>query len=206
VIDLLVATHNPGKARQFRSLLPGDIIVATLADLGLPAPDETGATIAENSAYKALSSARAAGMLTVADDSGLFVDALDGRPGVHSARYSGPGATDASNINRLMADLDDVPPEQRSASFRCMLTLAQPSGVLASASGRCDGRILNQPRGRNGFGYDPIFELPDGRSMAELDPAEKDAISHRGIAMRELLPSLLVAIGTYRFAEKEIGQ
>ena len=173
-----------------------------MAELGLPEPDETGETFAENSAIKAMAGAQRSGLLTLADDSGLKVDALGGAPGVRSARYAGETATDSQNVEKLLRELSSTPTERRSASFVCVLTLAQPAGVLSVSTGSCDGSIGFERRGTHGFGYDPVFVLPDGRTMAELPPEEKNLTSHRGIALRDMLPALLVAIGTYRFAQE----
>jgi XTP/dITP diphosphohydrolase len=206
VTDLLLASDNPGKLAELRALLPPEIIVKALGDFGLPAPAETGSTIAENSAIKAVETARASRFLTLADDSGLEVDALGGRPGVHSKRFAGETGDDSANIDRLIHELESVPDHERTASFVCVLTLAGPDGVLASATGRLHGRIGTERRGNNGFGYDPIFYIEDGRTIAELSPAEKNAISHRGRALREILPALLIAIGTNRFSTTGAGQ
>jgi XTP/dITP diphosphohydrolase len=205
-VDLVLATRNVGKMRQLQSLLSDDVVVKSLEDFGLAAPEETGATFAANASLKALAAAKATRILTLADDSGLEVEALGGAPGVHSARYSGDQATDASNIERLLAELEDVSDDQRSARFVCVLTLANRDGVLFSASGECAGRIARVPRGTNGFGYDPIFELEDGRTVAELTVEEKNRISHRGIAMREMMPGLLIAIAAQRLHVHGAGQ
>jgi XTP/dITP diphosphohydrolase len=206
VIDLLLASNNQGKLRQLRTLLPTDVEIRSMADLGLPEPEETGETFADNSAIKAMAAAKASGLLTLADDSGLIVNALNGRPGVRSARFAGENAADADNIALLLSELAIVPVENRTASFVCVLTLAQPNGVLATATGRCEGAIGFEPRGSHGFGYDPVFVLPDGRTMAEIEPFEKNLKSHRGLALQEMLPALLIAIGTWRFAEGRTGQ
>ncbi|HRA47255.1 MAG TPA: RdgB/HAM1 family non-canonical purine NTP pyrophosphatase [Thermomicrobiales bacterium] len=204
--DLLLASNNKGKLRQLRSLLPADVIVASMADFGLPEPVEDGATFGENAAIKAIAGARATGLLTLADDSGLLVEALNGEPGVRSARYAGDSATDAENISLLLARMEQVPPDQRQAKFACVLALAQPTGVLASETGVCTGTIGFDSRGTHGFGYDPVFVLPDGRTMAEISPEEKNLTSHRGLALKAMLPAILIAIGTYRFAGERNGQ
>lgn len=206
MIDLLLASNNPGKLRELRLLLPSDVEIRTLEDLGLESPEETGATIAANSALKATIGAKASGLLTLADDSGLEVDALNGAPGVISARYSGSNATDQSNIDLLLSQLAQVPQNQRTAQFVCVLTLANPDGVLASASGRWPGQIIDAQRGTNGFGYDPIMQISDGRTVAELTNDEKNAISHRGIALRDIRPALLIAIAAQRFSRQGDGQ
>jgi XTP/dITP diphosphohydrolase len=206
MIDLLLATDNPGKLAELRALLPRELDVACLADVGLEAPEETGSTIVENSSIKAITAARASGLLTLADDSGLEVDVLGGLPGVRSKRFASDAGDDEANITHLLELLGDRPPEQRTASFLSVLTLANPEGVLASAQGRINGRIGFVRKGVNGFGYDPIFCIEDGRTIAELDPDEKNQISHRGQALREILPGLLIAIGTYRFSTHGAGQ
>ena len=205
-VDLVLATSNVGKVRQLQSLLSDDVVVKSLADFGLTAPEESGATFAANASLKAISAAKATGILALADDSGLEVEALGGAPGVISARYSGEGATDTSNIDRLLADLDAVPDGERSARFVCVLTLANNDGVLYTVTGECLGQIARARRGTNGFGYDPVFELEDGRTVAELTIEEKNRISHRGIAMREMMPGLLIAIATQRLHIHGAGQ
>jgi len=204
--DLLLASNNPGKLEELRTLLPSDVVVRSLSEVGLEPPEETGATIAENAALKALFAARSRGLLTLADDSGLEVDALDGRPGVRSARFAGEEATHQQNNDLMLQSMATVPENRRAAQFVCTLTLANPEGVLASATGRCVGSIGYEPRGANGFGYDPIFVLQDGRTMAELGSAEKNQISHRGKALREILPAVLIAIGAHRFHAQGAGQ
>ena len=205
-IDLVLATHNVGKVRQLRSLLGDDVVVKSLADIGLPAPEETGATFSENAALKAVAAARATSVLALADDSGLEVEALGGEPGVRSARFAGDQATDRDNIERLLAELEPTPQDKRTARFVCVLTMANADGVLLSVTGACTGRIALAPRGQNGFGYDSIFELEDGRTVAELSIEEKNRISHRGIAMREMLPGLLIAVAAQRLHLHGAGQ
>jgi XTP/dITP diphosphohydrolase len=206
MIDLLLASNNPGKLEELRSLLPDDVVIRTLGEVGLESPAETGETISENATLKAVTAAKASGLLTLADDSGLEIDALDGQPGVRSARYAGEPASDQRNTNRVLQELSAVPAGERNAAFTCVLALANPDGVLASARGRCSGTIGFEPRGANGFGYDPIFVLQDGRTMAELDSSEKNQISHRGKALREILPAVLIAIGAHRFHIQGAGQ
>ena len=144
--------------------------------------------------------------MTLADDSGLEVEALDGLPGVRSARYAGEDATDDQNIDLLLEQLSEIPKGMRHAEFVCVLTLANADGVLASATGRCCGSIGYERRGMNGFGYDPVFLLEDGRTMAEIGSAEKNRISHRGIAMREMMPAMLIAIAAQRLYVQGEGQ
>jgi XTP/dITP diphosphohydrolase len=190
---VLIATSNAGKLREIREVFAGwDLDWKALADYaGLPEPVEDRPTFAENAAKKALHYAALAGVWTLADDSGLEVDALDGAPGVSSARYAGPDQDSAANNVKLIAALRGVPAERRSARFRCALALSDGRSVLATASGAIEGVIIDEPRGRNGFGYDPHFLLPElGRTTAELDAAHKNSISHRGRALRSLQPQM----------------
>jgi XTP/dITP diphosphohydrolase len=187
---LLVASSNPGKIREIRALLPQNITVLGLEDLGLTPPEETGATLRENADLKALSAARAAGILTLADDSGLEVEALAGAPGVRSARFAGEPPDDARNRKALIAALAGIPMEKRKARFVCAVTIARPNGIVGSSEGVVTGTILDYERGSRGFGYDSVFQLPDGRTIAELLDEEKNAVSHRSAAIREILPRL----------------
>jgi XTP/dITP diphosphohydrolase len=202
-MELLFATRNPGKLRELRRLVTGlDVRVVSLDDLGRELPDveEDGSTFAANAAKKASAYARAAGMHALADDSGLCIDALWGKPGIRSARWSEderPGLSgaerDRANNEKLLLVMKGVWPEHRGAEYRAVVALAAPDGtVLASAEGTCRGHVGEEPRGEGGFGYDPLFlpEAAPGRTMAELTPAEKDALSHRGEALRRLLPDL----------------
>jgi len=193
----LIATHNKGKAREYKKLLSDlPLEITYLDELGVEEEiEETGSTFEENARIKALGYARLTGMLTWADDSGLEVDALGGRPGVHSARYAGPGASDEDRYRKLLAEMDDVPDEARTARFRSVVAIATPEGKVWTTSGKCEGVIAREPRGHFGFGYDPIFHLPElGKRMAELPPEQKNQISHRGEASRKakkLLKELL---------------
>jgi XTP/dITP diphosphohydrolase len=183
---LLLATNNAGKVRELRDLLAGiPFDLVTPADLGLGVHvEETGRTYEENALQKARAYARAAGIPALADDSGLEVDALDGRPGIHSARYVGQAATDGDRIGALLAELRGVPPERRTARFRAVIVVASPEGRHWTAEGTVEGVITEAPRGSGGFGYDPVFYLPElGRTMAELRPEEKNRLSHRARAV-----------------------
>ena len=191
---LLVATSNRGKASEFRELLPADVEVVTLADLGLPSPVEDGETFEANARIKALAAARASGLPTLADDSGIVVAALEGAPGIHSAYFAGHGAGDAANRAKLLAELSAMSAADRRATFVAVIVLADPTGILAEARGEVHGRVADDERGAGGFGYDPIFELLDGRTIAELTPAEKNAVSHRAIAAHRILPALLAML------------
>jgi len=196
---IVLGSHNRGKLREIEAIL-GHLPVEWRTLDAFPqavAPDETGATFAENARIKALGLARQLGAWVLADDSGLCVDALDGGPGVRSARYAGPGAADAEKVAKLLAELRGVPPERRGAAFVCAVALASPGGVLLETEGRCGGILRFESRGHNGFGYDPIFEDPEsGATFAELPEEAKNRISHRGRALRKLaerLPDLLAA-------------
>ena len=194
---LLIATNNPGKLAEYDVLLEGcGWELVGPAQLGLRlSVDETGPDYATNARIKAEAFARASGLVTLADDSGLEVDALGGRPGPLSARYAGPDQTDEEGYRLLLAQMKDVPEERRQARFRCVIAIAEPEGCVQLAEGECPGVITHEPRGRHGFGYDPVFYLPElGRTMAELKPDEKNAISHRARAARQacsLLKELL---------------
>jgi XTP/dITP diphosphohydrolase len=196
-MHLFIATTNTGKLREYQRLLADlPVTLRSLADVphSLPDVDETGATFEANALLKAHAYSAQLGQAVLADDSGLMVDALDGAPGVHSARYA-PTA-EARNA-KLLAALKDVPFERRTARFVCVAAVVIPcadGALTATAEGRLEGRIAFEARGTNGFGYDPIFLLPDGRTVAELAPAEKDAISHRGKAIAKLKPILLTML------------
>lgn len=202
--EIIIATGNPYKVEEMRAILRAHgIPVAGLSDLGkrFLEPDEHGQTFQENAAIKAFSYARQTGRLCLADDSGLQVDALDGAPGVISSHYATNGKEtgasrperDEANNQRLLRELHGVPEERRTARFVCIMCLASPGGaseeprILATACGTFEGKIGRPgdvPRGSNGFGYDPLFVLPDGRTSAELPPEEKNARSHRALAAR----------------------
>ncbi len=191
MVQIVIATGNPGKRREYRALLADlPVVLVMPEELGLSVNvEESGTTFEENAVLKALAYARAAGMPALADDSGLEVEALGGFPGVHSARWSGP--TDADRVNALLAKLEDVPWARRGARFVCVAALATPAGDVVTAAGTVEGRILFAPRGRGGFGYDPVFYVVEaGRSMAELAPDEKNRLSHRGRAARAVRPHI----------------
>ena len=196
---ILVATTNPGKVRELRALLGDKVEWKSLADFpGVEEVKEDGATFAENARKKAIGYAGATGLWTLADDSGLVVDALGGAPGVNSARFSGARAqgadrkmVDRKNMEKLLALLQGVPREKRTARFVCCLCLASPEEVLIETRGTLEGLIAEEPTGTGGFGYDPVFLVPQlGKTVAELGDQEKNAISHRGNAMRKLKPLL----------------
>jgi XTP/dITP diphosphohydrolase len=193
---ITIATSNPHKVDEISATL--GLLGITCVALGrtdIPEPEEDGATFEENARIKAIAYARALGETVLADDSGLEVDALGGAPGVHSARYAGIGATreerDRANNAKLLAALESVPDALRTARFVCVLSIARADGtIVAESRGTFDGVIGRAPRGTNGFGYDPLLILEDGRTSAELSSAEKNARSHRGNALRLLVPKL----------------
>ena len=185
---LLIATNNLGKVAEFRRLLDAcGWELVTPADIGLELEvEEAGQTYAENATIKAEAYAKASGLVTLADDSGLEVHALGGRPGPLSARYAGPDRTDGERVQALLQELTGVPDDKRTARFRCVIAIAAPEGRVELVEGKVEGRIAHEPRGENGFGYDPVFLLPDrGVTTAELPPDEKNAVSHRGAAARK---------------------
>jgi len=197
--SILVATSNPGKIAEIRAMLGDDLRWLGLAELGAMAEiPEDGATFAENARKKALGYAKATGLWTVADDSGLVVDALGGAPGVKSARFSGEKSKDTDrklidrrNMAKVLELLKGVPKEKRTARFVCCLCLASPEKVLLETEGKLEGLITDRQIGENGFGYDPIFFVPQlGKTVAQLTREEKNAISHRGNAIRKLRPLL----------------
>lgn len=184
---LLIATHNPGKIREYQSLLADlPLTVTSLEAEGIVVDvEESGSTFTENALLKACTFARLSGLWTWADDSGLEVDALQGAPGVYSARYAGPGASDRDRYLKLLDALRTVESERRTARFRCVVAICRPDGIAITTEGSVEGRILDAPRGEGGFGYDPVFYLPElGATMAELTRATKNRISHRGQAAR----------------------
>lgn len=202
--DVVVATANPHKLTEIAAILAaatdGPVPrLVPMSELGLPSPVEDGATFAVNALIKARACATATGLPAVADDSGIVVDALDGAPGVRSARFAGEDADDAANNVLLLARLADLgatSPAARRAAFVCAAALVRPDGTEHVVEGRMPGHVVAAPRGRHGFGYDPLFVADatvDGRTNGELTPAEKDAISHRGAAFRALAPVLLAA-------------
>lgn len=197
---VVVATGNAHKLAEIRAILTAhgvDVELVPMTDLGVPSPPEDGDTFEANALIKARTCAAATGLVALADDSGLAVDALDGAPGVYSARYAGPEADDEANNAKLLAAVGDVPADERTARFVCAAAAVLPDGREVVVRGEMPGHVVDPPRGRHGFGYDPLFvadATSDDRTNGELTPPEKDAISHRGAAFRELadrLPSLL---------------
>lgn len=186
---LLVASHNPGKVREIGELVaPYAIEVISAGDLNLPEPEETGDSFIANAELKALAAARASGMVALADDSGLSVDALDGAPGIYSARWGGPAKDFDLAMAKVHQALDEKKAQERRAFFACALSLAWPDGHVESFEGRVQGAIVWPPRGKQGFGYDPIFQATGyDVTFAEMDPAEKHKISHRADAFARLI-------------------
>ncbi len=190
---LLVATHNQGKVKEFAEMLADlDLAWLSLDDIGLEKDvEETGQTFTENAILKAETYAKETGYFTLADDSGLEVDALNGEPGIYTARYGGSGLDHEGRYRLLLKNLVDVPESERSARFRCVIALAKPDGLVGTADGVCEGRIAETPVGDGGFGYDPVFFLPDrGMTMAQVPSSVKHQISHRGRALKAIEPLL----------------
>lgn len=199
--EVLIATNNKGKAKDFEVLFrPLGITVLTLQDIEESIDvEETGTTFVENAILKAETVANLLGKVVIADDSGLEVDVLNGEPGVYSARYAGEPSDDEANIDKLLAKLVEVPETARQARFRCVLAIAGPGIKTTTYSGSCEGIITDERQGTNGFGYDPIFYVPNKeKTMAELSAEEKNAISHRGAALAQLkeqLPEFITRLG-----------
>ena len=196
---LLLATTNRGKLAELSALLDGaPVTLVSLAEVGIEQDvDEVGSTLEENATLKATTYSRLSGLPALADDSGLEVDALDGEPGPLSSRYAGPGATDAGRIAFLLGKLENIPEERWAARFRCVIAIAWPREPVELFVGECRGRIIRESRGSNGFGYDPVFLLPDlGKTMAELSPEEKNRLSHRSAAARKAIASLRNIMGS----------
>jgi XTP/dITP diphosphohydrolase len=201
VVRIVVATGNRGKLAELERILAGlPVELVPMADLGLPSPVEDGATFEANALIKARAAAEASGLVALADDSGLEVDALGGRPGVRSARYAqdeDPAAVgDRANNDRLVRELAGVPDAERTARFVCVAALVAPDGRAWTERGAMEGRIVDRPRGANGFGYDPHFvSVGEDRTNGELTAAEKDRRSHRGAAFRAIRPHVEALVG-----------
>ena len=190
-MTIVLATRNPGKITEIEALLPGVRCAPAASFPGCPEPEESGRTFEENALIKARAVSRYTGRTALADDSGLEVDALDGAPGVRSARYAGDHASDGENLRRLLDALDGVDEAGRAARFRCVVAVVAPDGGAWTAEGVCEGGILREPRGESGFGYDPVF-VPAGydKTFAELDAGVKNRISHRAMALRRIAKAL----------------
>ncbi|MDS9996544.1 XTP/dITP diphosphatase [Bacillus atrophaeus] len=187
--EAIIATHNPGKVKEFKDILaPKGYDVKSLADIGfLEEVEETGHTFEENAVLKAEAVAKAVNKMVIADDSGLSVDNLGGSPGVYSARYAGEQKDDMANINKVLQELKGIEKEQRTARFRCALAVSIPGEETKTVEGHVEGYIAEEPKGENGFGYDPIFIVKDkDKTMAELTSDEKNKISHRANALKKL--------------------
>ncbi|MDO9515597.1 MAG: XTP/dITP diphosphatase [Syntrophales bacterium] len=190
---IVFASKNKGKIRELKALLTGmNVDLLSLHDYSdAPHINEDGATFYENALKKARVISEYTGSTVIADDSGLEVDYLGGAPGIHSARYSGAGATDERNIRKLLEEMEGVPEEQRGAAFRCALVLYRTDGTFEIFEGELKGTISREPSGSEGFGYDPVFVVPEyGKTVAEIDPGTKNRISHRGTAFVKLKKSL----------------
>lgn len=188
---LVVATHNPGKVREIAALLDGRFDLVAAGELGLPEPEETESTFVGNAMLKARAAADASGLIAIADDSGLSVAALDGAPGIYSARWAGPDKDFAFAMQRVEERLEETGSDNRAAWFTSALAVAWPRGPIVVVEGRVDGLLTFPPRGAHGFGYDPIF-IAAGHDLTfgEMDPAAKDAISHRALAFEKLKAAL----------------
>jgi XTP/dITP diphosphohydrolase len=187
--ELVVATRNAGKIQELELLLKGVVekILPIGSYRGIPDVDEDGTTFAENAVKKARFAAQATGLPALADDSGLVVDALEGRPGVYSARFAGKGAGDSANNLKLLAEMAGIPQQERTAAFHCVLAFCLPDGACRTFEGRLPGMILDKQQGDGGFGYDPLFLVPEyGQTLAQLSLEIKNGISHRGRALEEL--------------------
>jgi len=193
---ILVATRNPGKLKEFQRLLAHldmDVIDLDLAGIQEEV-EETGSTFEENARLKAETYGKLSGILTLADDSGLEVDALDGRPGVMSARYGGPGLSDEQRVEKLLEEMEEVRGWDRQARFKSVIALSN-TGATVTEEGAIEGAIAHQAIGENGFGYDPVFWLASrAKTTAELSGEEKDAVSHRGVALRKMIPQIEQAL------------
>lgn len=191
---IVLASNNPGKVREINQLLAQqEIQIIPQAEFDIPEIEETGLTFVENAILKARNASQHSGLPAIADDSGIEVDALKGAPGIYSARYAGAGASDQANLDKLLADLQEIPEAERSGRFQCLLVYLRhphdPTPIICQ--GTWEGRILFEARGENGFGYDPIFYVPEyDCSSAELEPAVKNRLSHRGQALQLLLKAL----------------
>ena len=191
---IVLASNNAGKVREINQLLSGlDLQVVPQSEFDIPDADETGLTFVENAIIKARQAAELSGLPAIADDSGLEVDALQGAPGIYSARYAGTGASDADNLQKLLQELKDIPQAQRTARFQCLMVYMRhakdPTPLICQ--GTWEGVITFEPKGDNGFGYDPVFYVPDQHcTSAQLAPEQKNRLSHRGQALQKLIAKL----------------
>ena len=191
---IILASNNAGKVREFNQLLAGSgFEVLPQSEFDVVEAEETGLTFVENAILKARNAAEHTGLPAIADDSGLEVDALDGAPGIYSARYAGAGASDQQNLEKLLDDIKDIPDDQRTARFQCLMVYLRHANDPTPRifQGTWEGRILHAPQGDNGFGYDPVFFVPTHNcSSAELEPELKNSLSHRGQALKQLIQAL----------------
>jgi XTP/dITP diphosphohydrolase len=198
---ILIATQNKKKKMEIINILkniPGIVLRGSEDFPFLPLVEENGNTFQENAIKKATTLAKACNTWTMADDSGLEIDALNGRPGIFSSRYAGPGATDEKNIEKVLSELKGIPKERRKARFVCSIALASPSQLLFVVDGSCEGLITEEPRGKNGFGYDPIFYATDyHQTFGELVPSIKNTISHRAIALKQFKERIISLVERY---------
>ena len=192
-MDIIIATSNQNKLKEFKALLKDyKVSLLSLKDFPqIPAVVEDGKSFYENALKKATTVARCTGKLTIADDSGIEVEALGGKPGVYSSRFAGEDASDEENNARLLKELQGIPPDKRGACFKCVLVIAKPEGETAFVEGECRGTIIEELRGHYGFGYDPLFLVPEyNKTFSEITPEEKNKISHRAKALQKLLKLL----------------
>ena len=196
--SLLLATHNKGKLKEIQAILGEEVTLLTMADYPeIPEVMEDGDTFEANAIKKAVEVANASGQIALADDSGLVVDALDGAPGVYSARYAGDAATDQDNNDKLLREITNIPDDALAARFQCVIAVVAPAGTPRTASAAWEGRIVREPRGDQGFGYDPLFFSPEhGSTSAELPREEKNRASHRGKALHAAKPLILELLNT----------
>ena len=193
---VVVATRNVGKLKEIHAILGSELDLKSLFDFeDVPDVVENGDTFETNASQKALTASRATGCVALADDSGLQVDALSGEPGVHSARFAGDHASDTENNAKLLRLMEGLPKEKRTARFRCVVAVSTPEGTVRTAAGECEGRILEAPKGKGGFGYDPLFWVPDlGKTLAEVPLEKKNQISHRSRAVQAARPLVKEAL------------
>lgn len=198
MIELVLASRNKGKIEELKKLLSGlPVKVLSLSDFNcIPDIEETGSTFADNAEIKAKTVSSITGKYALADDSGLEIDALGGQPGVYSNRFAGPDATDEDRYNKVLDLMTGIPEQKRTARFRAAVSIATPDGDVITVEDKCEGRIAFEPQGNNGFGYDPVFYIPElGKTAAQLSPEEKNRISHRGKAMESTKDILMKLIG-----------
>jgi len=208
-VEVVIATRNMGKLREIQAILaPLGLKIFSLSDFpAIPEIIEDGQTFEENAVKKAVAVARQTGRIAIADDSGLSVDALQGRPGVFSSRYAGEKSTDTERYQKLLGEMSAIPKEKRVAAFICVIAVSSPEGKAETVAGQCRGEIALAPRGSHGFGYDPVFYLPElGKTMAELAPEVKNRISHRARALEKLKSILPDFLQKERLNKERLGR